>query len=425
MTSFLARLTRIKRLGGGLLGRLPTGRTRKISAILVALFLGLTIRLELTISGEFTVYPDHNADIRASVEGLIVEIQVQEGDTVEADTPIVRLENLDLLSKRQETRSAFARERARLDLLLAGTRAEEIQVARRELETAEARLAHSRALGSEAKRLRSERIEHARQNTSMAESNLAYAERERNRYQSLFANNIISEQRFDEILQSVTVRTNELKEAQTGLALAEADDLGQIKREKALAHGGLDEARAKLDVVLAGTRLEEIEAARSGVQGLEAQLANIDRQLQRLIVRTPMAGVVVTERLKERLGELVRPGDLIAEVYDFQIIRAEILIPEKEIGDVAIGQALLLKARAYPGRSFEGHVVSIAPRAIMSKNGVPQMVVRVTTEVANLGLALKPSMTGHGKIYAGERSVLYLITRRLVRYIRVEFWSWW
>ena len=38
---------------------------------------------------------------------------------------------------------------------------------------------------------------------------------------------------------------------------------------------------------------------------------------------------------------------------------------------------------------------------------------------------LKPGMTGHGKITCCERSIFHLITRRLVRYIRVEFWSWW
>ena len=148
MTSFLARPTEFRRLTDGFLRHLPRGRNRKIAVVLATLFLSLVVRLELTISGEFTVYPDHNADIRASVEGLVVEIHVREGDTVEADAPIVRLENLDLLSRRQETAATLARERARLDLLLAGTRAEEIRVARRELETAQARLAHSRAIRS-------------------------------------------------------------------------------------------------------------------------------------------------------------------------------------------------------------------------------------------------------------------------------------
>ena len=47
------------------------------------------------------------------------------------------------------------------------------------------------------------------------------------------------------------------------------------------------------------------------------------------------------------------------------------------------------------------------------ENGQHRKVVRVSTHVENSDLALKPDMTGHGKIYVGER--------RLVRLLGVEF----
>jgi hypothetical protein len=49
----------------------------------------------------------------------------------------------------------------------------------------------------------------------------------------------------------------------------------------------------------------------------------------------------------------------------------------------------------------------------------------VTTQIDNHDLLLKPGMTGQGKIYAGERRITSLITRRLARTFKVEFWSWW
>jgi len=36
-----------------------------------------------------------------------------------------------------------------------------------------------------------------------------------------------------------------------------------------------------------------------------------------------------------------------------------------------------------------------------------------------------PEMTGNAKISCGQRRIVELLTRRLARYIRVEFWSWW
>jgi len=34
-------------------------------------------------------------------------------------------------------------------------------------------------------------------------------------------------------------------------------------------------------------------------------------------------------------------------------------------------------------------------------------------------------MSGNAKIYFGERRLIDLVTRRIVRYLRVEFWSSW
>ena len=90
-----------------------------------------------------------------------------------------------------------------------------------------------------------------------------------------------------------------------------------------------------------------------------------------------------------------------------------------------LGQEVALKARAYPGRRFIGTVTAIAATAMAEEDGLRRKVVRVSTEVENADLALKPEMTGHGKIYVGERRLIEIVSRRFVRFLRVEFWSWW
>ena len=54
-----------------------------------------------------------------------------------------------------------------------------------------------------------------------------------------------------------------------------------------------------------------------------------------------------------------------------------------------------------------------------------ERTVLVTTQLDNPSLLLKPEMSGMAKIYCGERRVAELLARRFVRYLRVEFWSWW
>ena len=49
----------------------------------------------------------------------------------------------------------------------------------------------------------------------------------------------------------------------------------------------------------------------------------------------------------------------------------------------------------------------------------------VTTQIDNQSLLLKPEMTGQAKIFCGPRRVWDLVTRRVARTFKVEFWSWW
>ena len=54
-----------------------------------------------------------------------------------------------------------------------------------------------------------------------------------------------------------------------------------------------------------------------------------------------------------------------------------------------------------------------------------EKAVLVNTQVANASPFLRPEMTGMAKIDCGPRRLVEILTRRLSRYIRVEFWSWW
>ena len=140
---------------------------------------------------------------------------------------------------------------------------------------------------------------------------------------------------------------------------------------------------------------------------------------------SPIAGVVTTHKLREKIGENVKKGDLIADVHAVKTVTVEIAVPEKEIADVKIGHKVVFKARAHPGTTFEGVVIAIAPIVSKQTDWQPERTVLVSTRLDNAAGLLKPEMTGNAKIYCGDRRLIDLTIRRLVRFIRVEFWSWW
>jgi HlyD family secretion protein len=80
-----------------------------------------------------------------------------------------------------------------------------------------------------------------------------------------------------------------------------------------------------------------------------------------MTIRAPIDGTVLQVNVKA--GELAAPGSvqpllLLANVSALRV-RAE--LDERDLGSIKIGQAVSVRAPAFPGREFEGKVSSIAP----------------------------------------------------------------
>jgi hypothetical protein len=77
--------------------------------------------------------------------------------------------------------------------------------------------------------------------------------------------------------------------------------------------------------------------------------------------------------------------------------------------------------RGYPALTFDGVVTQISGQ---TEAGELQPVFIITADACNNHGVLKPGMTGHAKIYCGKRPVYKILLWRIVRWFRVEFWSW-
>src|SRR5439155_9116785 len=71
----------------------------------------------------------HNSDVRAEIEGLIAVIYVHEGQRVELGEPIAGIYDRDVRAELEKIEAQLTENQARLKLLEAGARAEEIQLA--------------------------------------------------------------------------------------------------------------------------------------------------------------------------------------------------------------------------------------------------------------------------------------------------------
>jgi putative peptide zinc metalloprotease protein len=359
---------------------------RVVRRIAVVILLGgatavalVYVHPQLRVKGPFDVLPVHNSDVRAGVEGIIEEVFVDEGQTVQKGDLIARLMDRDLQAELQKTEASISEAEAKLKLLLAGSRPEEIEQAKIEV-----------AKDAEAITFAASKVE---------------------RFKTLYEQKLLSKQ--------------ELEDNEALLALAKSQHAG---------------ARSKLELLLAGNRPEEIEAMKAACTLLETQRRYLQEQIRLMKVVSPASGIVATpsRQLLEMKHQLVKKGDLIAKVDDLKTITAEVVISERDIADVKVGQKVVLKARAYPEMTFYGKVTSIATVAqtssgsssaaappVLTRSAVAPKMIAITTEIDNPNLLLKPEMTGQAKISCGQRRLLDVVTRRLARTAKVEFWSWW
>jgi len=343
-----------------------------VGVSLLALVFG---RVELRVSGPVSVLPVENADVRAGVAGVVDEVVVDEGDRVRAGDLIARLSDQTLLSDLQTTEAEIREAHANLQKLEAGPTAAEIAVARATL--------------------------------ARAADQAAYARSQSSRVAQAFELKLVSRREFEDTE-----------------ALASA------------AKGEKVEAQRRLDVLLAGTRREEIEAARARVEALETRQSHLAEETRRLTVVSPVAGVVATpsRELRAMVRQYVPTGGLIAKVYDIETVVAQIMVSERDIGEVRPGQRIEVRTRAHPGVAFRGVVTSIAvaadasqtmvlPTSSSGSRSAAAKMFLVTSRIDNHSRLLLPGMTGRAKVSCGQHRVLDLIGRRFMQTFKVDLWS--
>jgi multidrug resistance efflux pump len=389
---------------------------------LAALFL---VPMTLTVSGGFAIRPVDNADMRAEVEGIIESVYVNEGDRVGTNTLVARLADHSRRAELAQTEAALREKQAKLKMLRAGARPEDIALARQRVVNATLREIAAVGRHSEAAKLRAERIAGARAAVERAKEQLAFAEQSAARVRPLVQQGFFSAAKFDEAETDISVRRRALEEAQASLRHAQADELREWSENRALAKSTRTEAERELERLTAGSRPEEIEAMEAEVASLEAKRGLLQDQIARLVIRSPHAGVITTPRLKEKVGQYVNRGELIAEVHDLGQLTVDIEVPERDIGPVRVGQAVTVKARAYPGETFSGKVIGIAPAMHNSDLISGVKMIRVATVIDNADQRLKTGMTGYAKIDCGTRPLIEVLAHGVVGALRVEVWSWW
>ena len=283
---------------------LPPNKKKLVLALIAILIVGLAVWVIKGFNqddGSLKLYGSidmRTVDLAFEESGRVEAVLVKEGASVKAG---------DVLAKLDDTRYRIARDRAQaqvqvadsqLTLLLAGSRLEEIEAGKARLRAAK-------------------------------------------------ANRVLSEK--------ICARENQMGNASSQLARDQACYAAAANR------AAEDEAQKVLDLLLAGTRIEEIDVARATLNEAKVALADTERALNNCVLRAP-SDAVVRSRLKEA-GDMVGASAPIFELALMQPLWARVYIDESNLGQIAMGQSVEVTVDSFPNEHFSatvGFISSVA-----------------------------------------------------------------
>jgi putative peptide zinc metalloprotease protein len=396
-------------------------------SILVLVVCGVVLSLpyQFRPGGKAEVQAIDKQKVQAQLAGRIKEIMpiVNTQKGIPAGTVIAKLDTPELkaeLSKlKEEITVQQAKQRsakAELNQLLNTPRPEEVKVAAADVEIAK------------------EELRVAETQLVALKSRATYSASEASRLQILYEQGAISLQDSENARRQADIEADNVK-----------SQLGNISTRRS----EVEAAKTKQTVVLSGPHPEQVQSAReqvaaaqASIQVLEQQKLYVLDQIRRADVKMPFDGLLTTSDLENKSGTYLNQGDTLSEA---EVIRGDatfvrVQIPEMVVDQLVRDSTVEIKLLAYPNNPFFGRVVSIQPSAkakevverqaersgdvSIERESKAGRVVEVMVEVHGADSRLTPGMTGYAKIDGEKMPVIVAFTRALVRFVKIEIWSW-
>jgi putative peptide zinc metalloprotease protein len=329
-------------------------------ALLVCLPLLLLVPYPYQPSGTFTLFPASKQVISTDTPGLIEAVFFDGGESVKQGTVLAQLSHADYAAQIKVLDAKIEEQRAVVADLKARPKPEEVKFAQQVLEVARTREAFSREKAP----------------------------------------------RIEKLYQAGAATFEELDSARKD----HSTDLMQVA-----------EKQAALDLVKVGATADQIAAAEAKLGSLNEERKIYVDKVARTTLRMPFDGNILTLHLKDRINSYLDKGQPFASIENTGFVTAEIEIVESDLQYVHLGAAVRARPAAFFNREFEGKVTLI-DRNVTSKSF--GNVVKVIATIDNQEGLLKTGMTGQAKIDAVALPVWEAFSQAIVRFVRVQIWSW-
>ncbi len=400
------------------------GLLRVVAFTLFALLVWAAIaEVDEVTRGQGRVIPSSQLQVVQSVDGGVVEeLAVREGQTVEAGDLLLRIDPTRFVSNLLESRATAQALQAKAARLEALTRGVPFAVSAELERDIPAIVAHERRLFETSRESIDAQIAIARQQVGQRQQELAEARARREQA----ARGLELAQRELEVTRPLV---------QSG-AVSDVDIL-RLERDVARMRGERDQAAAQIARVQAAIseaegKVQEVELAvrnqwraelsetMSKLGSLGESARGLEDRVKHAEIRSPVRGTV-KRLLVNTVGGVVQPGKEVVEIVpldDALILEAK--VSPRDIGFLRPGQPATVKFSAYDFAIYGGLdavVEQISADSLVDEEGETFYLVRVRTLERSLGEGLPtiPGMLADVDVLTGKKSVLSYLVKPVLR----------
>jgi RND family efflux transporter MFP subunit len=222
----------------------------------------------------------------------------------------------------------------------------------------------------------------------------------------------------DGVVQTVLVHEGQRVEPGTPLAQmadwTERAALAGVQARYNTAMAQMAQALVGNDATAAGQR--QLEA-----NYLHGELQRATEQLDRMTLRSQIAGVVATPHAENIAGKKLSLGDPIMELVSTNDVEVDVAVPESDLSLVRANDPARIKLESFPARTFAGRVSVVSPAGEVVGD-TRAFYARIL--VPNADGALRPGMQGYSKIRTGLRPLGYVLFRDPALWLWGKIWGW-
>ena len=223
---------------------------------------------------------------------------------------------------------------------------------------------------------------------------------------------------FDGYIDSVSVKPGDI--VYKGQMLLRLDQK-ELKLEEANLLAEEQNNRREIQKAQAEQQLADMRIHQARLSQTLAKLQTVRYKLSKSeIFATVDSAIIIEGDLQKKLGAPVTQGSELIQMALIENIYVEVDVNEVEIENINLGSDGLLAVKSRPEQTFEFHTERINPTATV-KDQENTFPVRGEFNKKIPGW-FRPGMTGIAKIYAGNKTLWWILSHQAIDYLRLKLW---